>query len=733
MKALILCLLVLVLAIPDAFARPRRQPDIGEWLRNLVGQFFSMITGGGSGRGNDRERGRNSPPAAGARASSGPSRTENDSDDENGSGPGPGSSEDPRGEAAQPPQPPPGSPEPEEAAGVELHPPADIESPRDSEALLPDLPDELRRDSESERPEAARPLLAMAGPNLHPDLGPIAPVRARVVEIGHATRRASPSPRLDLSRFDEMSGQKNSLDGVAKVEPAPAAPESSSVARRVRDKLRLAENKLGMKEHQAAIQEAWNAIELSRNQRELEPLRGEAHHVRARAYRQLGQYQMAENEARLSIFYNDRNPLVFETLAWSLLKQRKAEEALHAATRAIGIDRGRAHAYAIRSYAREMLKDREGMLKDIETAESLDSKFHQKARAARTGESIYDPGRDDSQLIEDVLAVAGRQRWPWPLALSVLAATFGLSLLRARPSRRPRSPVRLSPAGLVAGKYQLGRMVGRGAMGEVWEAMDLSLGRPVAVKKLPRELARSGPEWREFFVKEAKIVAALRHPAIVDIHEIIEENEEIYLVFELVSGKTVHQILAEKGRIPLQTAVAILRPVCDALAFAHEHNLVHRDLKPANIMVTEQGHIKLMDFGIARGISEKGGRLAGRPLNPLQLDRTATIAGTPMYMAPENEDGIVSKQGDVYSLGICLYEMLTGERPFTDSATALEKSQMAFAKPSLRVAGLPPALDRLVEAALHPEPSKRLPSPARFFEQLQAIAAPPAVPGQPAG
>src|SRR6185436_2838825 len=133
--------------------------------------------------------------------------------------------------------------------------------------------------------------------------------------------------------------------------------------------------------------------------------------------------------------------------------------------------------------------------------------------------------------------------------------------------------------------------LGRGGMGVVYEAVDHSLGRTVAIKRMSETIGSQSEKWRQSYIQEARIVASLRHPSIVDIYDIVEQNRNLYLIFEFVRGRTIHQLLSE-GRLSLERAIHILQPVCEALEFAHSRDLVHRDLKPMNIMLTEDGRAK---------------------------------------------------------------------------------------------------------------------------------------------
>lgn len=552
--------------------------------------------------------------------------------------------------------------------------------------------------------------------------GPGSPTSRRKVSSLDASPSAAPPPdAASLGDNDAMDRPVGAIAGVG----SQANPASQSNAL-----LRSADIKMSIRDYPGAIDDSSKALALT-------PGSAKAYNIRAAADNLTGQYQKAEFDSEASLKFRPNNPAAAENLAWSLLRQKRYRESSLAASQAIEQNPNSAMAYAVRAYANESLGDREAAQRDIAAAALRDDRFKAKAEAARRGEKIYDPDADDASYLLGAISSAAGGAGRWPLAAgAALAAVLGAGLFalgRRGVARRVDlggAPPGQEPSadGLVAHKYRFEGLIGRGGMGEVYRATDVSLGRSVAVKKMARVLSEAGPQWRDYFLKEARTVAALHHPAIVDIYEIVEEGPDLYLVFEFVGGKTVHHMLAEKGRFPLESAVRILRPVCEALEFAHSRNLVHRDLKPANIMMTDQGHVKLMDFGIARGIAERApadGTPVVTPKPPeavFQFDRTNTVAGTPTYMAPEAEEGIITRQMDVFSLGVCLYEMLTGSPPFL-MGSRQEKLAKGFERPGARVNGLPAAVDALILSSLEPDPAHRLRSAKEFQDFLEAALA----------
>ncbi len=248
---------------------------------------------------------------------------------------------------------------------------------------------------------------------------------------------------------------------------------------------------------------------------------------------------------------------------------------------------------------------------------------------------------------------------------------------------------------LIAGKYELLRQIGQGGMGLVYEAKDHSLGRRVAIKKMRPEVAMN-PKEKARFLDEAKIVAQLRHPSIVDIHEIIEESNEVYLVFEYVEGQNLAEMIAKHGKLAAAEMGSVLGGVCRALAFAHSKKVIHRDLKPSNIMVTKAEGAKVMDFGIA-----------GQALDAMSRVSRVETAGTFAYMSPEQHLGKWDARSDIYSLGATIYEALTGDIPFRGPDFLAQKERSVF-KPLTEI--LPDCnvrLNEIIVRCLKPDPKER--------------------------
>ncbi|MBI5209594.1 MAG: protein kinase [Elusimicrobia bacterium] len=262
---------------------------------------------------------------------------------------------------------------------------------------------------------------------------------------------------------------------------------------------------------------------------------------------------------------------------------------------------------------------------------------------------------------------------------------------------------------LVGGRYDMVLQLGEGGMGIVFLATDRQLGRKVAIKKMRAEV-RANAAHRDRFMEEARLVSRLVHPYIVGVHDVLEHRGEIYLVLDFVDGKPLSDLLADKRRMTFDQGRKVLEQVCQGIDFAHRNNILHRDLKPSNIMIDKNGYAKVMDFGLAREFKDAVSMLT-------QKDAGGTLA----YMAPEQHLGRCGKASDVYSLGICWYEMLSGERPFKGPDFLAQKERMHYPTLSSLVPGLPPTTDQVVARVFEPDPHKRISGAAGFYDAVRAL------------
>jgi len=250
------------------------------------------------------------------------------------------------------------------------------------------------------------------------------------------------------------------------------------------------------------------------------------------------------------------------------------------------------------------------------------------------------------------------------------------------------------------GQYQIIEEHGRGGMAVVYRAYQSSLNRYVAIKVLPPQFTFD-EEFVQRFLREARSAAAMHHPNIVTIHDINQQDGLYFIVMEFVEGKTLDQLLAKTGPLPLPRIQRIVTQVVDALEHAHQRGMIHRDIKPTNIMVDEQqdDHVTLMDFGLVRAATGSG------------LTKTGVIVGTPEYMSPEQAEGKeVDSRTDIYSLGVVLFKMLTGRVPFSRSTPhAVLIAHMTQEPPSISSIspGLPASIEAVVRKALAKDREKR--------------------------
>ncbi|MCM0621004.1 Stk1 family PASTA domain-containing Ser/Thr kinase [Nocardioides bruguierae] len=272
---------------------------------------------------------------------------------------------------------------------------------------------------------------------------------------------------------------------------------------------------------------------------------------------------------------------------------------------------------------------------------------------------------------------------------------------------------------MVGGRYELSELLGRGGMAEVRKGMDTRLGRVVAVKRLRTDLA-SDATFQARFRREAQSAASLNHPTIVAVYDTGEEMaadgsgvSQPYIVMEYVAGRTLRDVLREGRKILPERALEITSGVLSALDYSHRAGIIHRDIKPGNVMLTPSGDVKVMDFGIARAISDASSTMT----------QTAAVVGTAQYLSPEQARGEnVDSRSDVYSAGCLLYELLTGRPPFVgDSpvAVAYQHVREQAQPPSDHDTDLPPELDAIVMRALAKRVEDRYQSAAAMRTDIE--------------
>jgi eukaryotic-like serine/threonine-protein kinase len=265
----------------------------------------------------------------------------------------------------------------------------------------------------------------------------------------------------------------------------------------------------------------------------------------------------------------------------------------------------------------------------------------------------------------------------------------------------------------LSGRYRVEARIGSGGMAEVFRGFDNVLNRTVAIKTLHPQFARDAG-FVHRFRREAQAAARLNQPNIVGVYDTGADDGTQYIVMEFIQGRTLAEYMAEGGRFTPIQAVEVAEKIADAMAYAHAQGVVHRDLKPANVMVTRDGVVKVMDFGIARIVA-----------GPETAPKTSAVLGTAAYISPEQVQAKpVDGRTDIYSLGAVLYEMLTGRPPFTgDSAVAIAYKQVneTPVPPSQLNQDVPPQLDAVVMRSLAKNPANRYQSAAEFRDDLERV------------
>ncbi|MBI3287997.1 MAG: protein kinase [Elusimicrobia bacterium] len=575
------------------------------------------------------------------------------------------------------------------------------------------------------------------------------PSDAEALGLYHFASGRTPTVSLPSSLFQVGAGaEEAAADAPGALRPAavaggqgvsgslaqPADPAAASAAERSAQITREAATALRMKDYPTAHDLAGKAIGLNAGN-------AQALNFRAIASSRMRRYAEAVADASAAVALAPGNGPALQTRSWAFSKQNRYLEALRDADETLAIEPNNPFAYQNKAFALAGLKDRDGALSALRRSADLDPRFLNRYERA-----VQLPQSEDLTLLFDDEGVSGgtaaafaspaprARRFARLAGLSAIGGILialgvlhivsagwrqkvGVTIRRALSGRAPApqaAPVAGGAGSAFWTQYEVVKEIGLGGMGVVYEAKDRSLERRVAVKKMRDEIRVDSHE-RARFVNEAKLVAQLRHPNIVDIYAIVEESQEVYLVFEFVEGRTLRDQIKSDGPLSLEAARGVLGAVSDAVEHAHAHHIVHRDLKPSNVMVTSDGRIKVMDFGVARQAKD----------SITKMSMTNSVVGTPAYMSPEQEQGTVRRESDVYALGVCLYEMLTGQLPFTGGGAAmlLKKLNGKHIPPSQQNPSLPRILDEIIAKALVADPEQRYHTPGELVRALDSALA----------
>jgi serine/threonine protein kinase, bacterial len=266
---------------------------------------------------------------------------------------------------------------------------------------------------------------------------------------------------------------------------------------------------------------------------------------------------------------------------------------------------------------------------------------------------------------------------------------------------------------LLDGRYLVQAKIASGGTSTVYRGVDVRLDRPVALKVMDSRYS-GDHEFLTRFQLEARTVARLKNPGLVAVYDQGQDGRHPFLVMELIEGGTLRELLVERGPMPPHAVASVLRPVLGGLAAAHRAGLVHRDVKPENVLISDDGEVKIADFGLVRAVAAAG------------ITSTSVILGTAAYLSPEQvRDGNASSRSDVYSLGILTYELLTGRTPFTgDSALSIayQRLEADVPRPGSLIGGVPTQLDDLVACATARDPGDRYADAIEMGAEVDAIA-----------
>jgi tetratricopeptide (TPR) repeat protein len=478
---------------------------------------------------------------------------------------------------------------------------------------------------------------------------------------------------------DAGAGPAASRSPQEKPAAAPASPYQQLLA--------TARRKLGMGDLTGALFDCTRAISA-------DPSDAEGWKLRAHINNRLGQHDAALRDAEEALRLAPGDIAARLEKVYALIGLGRFAEALAEADSVLKEAPGNALAHLYRGMALIKLgRVAEGEAA-LDEAVRLDPSLRALADPLRSKKAAPAPSRRVDPR-KGLYVLCGLMALLLLLEGSKRVFKPGWRTTAARPETEAPAPTGTLPPGtMLGGNYRVERELARGGMGVVYRAQDVTLRRPVAIKQM-----RTGVPEIERFLREARLAAKLRHQNLAQIFSVIDAGRQPFLVFEFVEGEALDALLKRRGPLTLEEAVALLSPLAAALDYAHAQKVIHRDLKPANVMLSTDGVPKLMDFGIAHEARSAHGE-------------TRTEAwGTPPYMAPEQESGVVSRQSDLYALAVMAYELLTGKLPFQGMADKINRN---FVRPP------DPRLAAVFEKAFDPLPAGRPETAAALLASLRA-------------
>ncbi len=519
-----------------------------------------------------------------------------------------------------------------------------------------------------------------------------------------ALKRPGVRPGFDQSPED--GGPSKAGPGL-RPSPGAAAPAAAPVAGAVPAQGRAplsADVRKGLELRR--IGDDMGALEHFTRRLDLEPGDLDARLERSDILLHLGKAAEALLDARAAVAQAPNDPRALRAEAAALFDLGRFAEALVSIDKALALD----PANGAGNYARARILEKLGRVDEAiaqyKRAAALDPAVAVLAEAAlkRLVPGAAAPG-DSRRLMRGGLIIGS-------LILVLLGLLGGARVVTQRratsaaTSSAPNTERTFTYGDLVGGQYRITRELGRGGMGLVFEAVDETLKRPVALKQMQAAFRVSAEDGARF-LQEARLVAQLKHPNIAEIHAAVDDGG-LFLVFELIDGVSLDKALAADGALKASDARRVVADLCGALSCAHARRIIHRDLKPANVMRTAGGVNKVMDFGIAH---QARGAAASTQ---------TSASGTPPYMAPEQAMGTVLPASDLYALGVMTYELLSGARPFRGPDFLGPKMRGEFAPISGVRPGLPAGLDAFFASALAPDPSRRPADAETFRKRFEA-------------